>query len=295
MSGDVTSDDAHRSSALRSITRIEGQVRASGMSTTRSPAHTRAAMVGTGDVKRHGTPSRTERPMATSRACHVGERSSCSVSSCSSTTTSAARSGTDAHTADRAPTTTSTPDAAATQSSGYSAVVLPFRRHSAAMRRARASVGATTMHGPSETAASITSSDDDEGPTRTSPPPFATSEAKRSARSVVAPATCSPVSARVVVRRGATSRGTRLSGEAATKNGRRRDAQRTAAHSTSSTISADGPTDVTFAIGSSFDASTSLAASSNNDITHPGTSRRCSGTRTRAPTITCEASASGTA
>ncbi len=65
--------------------------------------------------------------------------------------------GTLAHTADRAPTTTSTPDAADTHSSGYTAVVKPIRRLSAAKRRACTTVGATTMIGPAEDAEASTS------------------------------------------------------------------------------------------------------------------------------------------
>ena len=53
-----------------------------------------------------GTASRRARSIATSRACHVGARSSLSASSPSSSTTTAARSGTGAHTAVRPPTTT---------------------------------------------------------------------------------------------------------------------------------------------------------------------------------------------
>ena len=44
---------------------------------------------GAADTSTQGTPARRARSMATSRACHVGERVSCSASSFSATTTMA--------------------------------------------------------------------------------------------------------------------------------------------------------------------------------------------------------------
>ena len=70
------------------------------------PAAPRA--MGTAKPARTGPPP-AARSTATSRACHVGARSSCSASSCSSSTTTAPRPGHGAHAAARAPTTTSTP------------------------------------------------------------------------------------------------------------------------------------------------------------------------------------------
>jgi len=82
------------------------------------PAQCVADTVGNGDTTRQGTLARRARSTAMSRACHVGLRSSWSRSSCSSRTTTAAMFGHGAHTALRAPTTTSTPSAARCQSSG---------------------------------------------------------------------------------------------------------------------------------------------------------------------------------
>ena len=259
--------------------RTRGHDPASSATMKRSPAHCRAATVGTGDTKMQGTCARLARSSATSRACHVGARSSCRVSSCSSSTMSAARCGTLAHTAERAPTTTSTPDAAAAQSSGSTAVVRPARRHSAAKRRARTTVGVTTISGPCVAAASTTSTPDESGPTCTTPP--------RAIRSVVG-------AARLGEYRGTCSLATLVLGEAETKNGRRRDAQRWLAHSISCTTSADGPTDETFRIGKSRSRSTPASCGSTRAITQPGTSRPCNATRTRVPTSIRGASTSGT-
>ena len=88
------------------------------------------------------------RNKATSRACHVGVRSSCSESSCSSMTTIERRFGTLANTALRAPTTTSTPPAALAHSSGSTATESPCRFNADASNRARVIVGITTSVGP---------------------------------------------------------------------------------------------------------------------------------------------------
>ena len=56
------------------------------------------------------------------------------------------------------------------------------------MRRARANVGATTMHGPIDTAASTTSIAVDEGPNCTRPPPVGASAATRAASALAAAA-----------------------------------------------------------------------------------------------------------
>ena len=74
-------------------------------SMTRSAA-ARASSDGQGEMSTQGTPARRARSIATSRACHVGTRSSFRPSSCSSSTTIASKRGTDAHTADRRPSTT---------------------------------------------------------------------------------------------------------------------------------------------------------------------------------------------
>ena len=93
-----------RSTGARSAPAHSGEPdRRSGTATPAAPARRPA-----------GPARRRRRARATS-----GLRSSCSASSCSSTTTIAARSGHGAHTAVRAPITTSTPPAAAAHSSRH--------------------------------------------------------------------------------------------------------------------------------------------------------------------------------
>ena len=75
----------------------------------RRPAIASASTVGAGDTTDHDAPARAARSCSTSRACQVGERSSWSASSASSTTIAAARSGTGASAAIRPPTTTQSP------------------------------------------------------------------------------------------------------------------------------------------------------------------------------------------
>ncbi len=112
INGDVTSEVRHGSSRLRSTTSTIGHpARSASIDgfVSRPRAAESPATVGHGDTSTTGAPARRARSTTTSRACHVGLRSSCSASSCSSTTTTAARSGHGAHAADRAPMTTSTP------------------------------------------------------------------------------------------------------------------------------------------------------------------------------------------
>ena len=96
ISGDVTSDVFHGSSRLRSTTLDD---RPAGALLVDRRAHQPVAdaasplTVGHGDTSSTGTPARRARSTATSRACHVGLRSSCSASSCSSMTTIAASVG----------------------------------------------------------------------------------------------------------------------------------------------------------------------------------------------------------
>ena len=142
-------DEPHRSSLVLSSTTTFGQPEPHLSSRESTVCALCVAMqLGTADVSSTGIPARTPRSMATSRAFHVGMRSSWWDSSCSSMTTSTARFGTDAHTAARAPMTTSTPPAARAHSSGYTAVVSPTRRIAAASPLALACVGITTMAGP---------------------------------------------------------------------------------------------------------------------------------------------------
>ncbi len=127
----VTSDRFHGSSRPRSTTSTMGHpLRSSSIDGRRSrpPTASSPLTVGHGETSSTGTPARRPRSTATSRACHVGLRSSCRASSCSSTTTTAARSRHGAHAAARAPMTTSTPAAACAHSCGTSATARPARR-----------------------------------------------------------------------------------------------------------------------------------------------------------------------
>ena len=89
---------------------------------TESPAQCNAVADGHGDTSTLGTPARRARSIATSRACQVGERSSCSASSCSSSTTIERIPAHGDHTALRPPITTSTPPQARAHCSGCTAV-----------------------------------------------------------------------------------------------------------------------------------------------------------------------------
>ena len=138
----------------------------------RPEAAARPATVGHGDTSSTGAPALRARSTTTSRACHVGLRSSCSASSCSSSTTTAARSGHGAQAADRAPMTTSTPAAAAAHSCGTWATASPARRKRIASRRARSAAGPTTSVGPSRAAAARIGTTSSVGGSRTTPPPW---------------------------------------------------------------------------------------------------------------------------
>ena len=114
ISAEVTSDFFHGSSSVRSTTSTCGQCSRSrsavGWTGPSGPASSSmATSVGIGDTYTTGTPARKHRSAITSRACHVGDRSSWSASSCSSITIAAAIPAHGIHAADRVPTTTSTP------------------------------------------------------------------------------------------------------------------------------------------------------------------------------------------
>ena len=227
----------HGSSRLRSTTSTIGQPAALVVDRRppqRSPTAARPPTVGHGDTSTTGTPARRARSMTTSRACHVGLRSSCSASSCSSRTTTAASRGHGAHAAARAPMTTSTPAAASAQSCGHDGHRQPGRV-AAAWRR---SCPVDRRH-------------DDEHGTEPRPPPPARAARRRSAASRSTPPP--PPSRRAgvgmyrldgdvrCVARAAGRR--RRGGLAATRNGRRRPAaQRTDAQRARSISSAVGPT-----------------------------------------------------
>jgi hypothetical protein len=147
----VTSDVFHGSSRLRSTTSTIGHDARSasiaGRTSTWSTA-ARPVTVGQGDTSTQAAPARRARSTTTSRACHVGLRSSCSDSACSSTTTAAASRGHGAQAAARAPTTTSTPPAARAHSWGTTATLSAARRRRAASSRASSTAGTTTRVGP---------------------------------------------------------------------------------------------------------------------------------------------------
>ena len=95
------------SSSRRSTTSTIGQPSRSIGPARAPPACPRPAprAMGIGDTSTQGTPARRARSMTTSRACQVGARSSWYTSSCSSSTTTAARSRTGAQAAARVPIT----------------------------------------------------------------------------------------------------------------------------------------------------------------------------------------------
>ncbi len=287
ISAEVTSDVFQGSSRVRSTTSTIGQAARSSTVGTRTrfrPTAASPTTVGHGDVSRTGTPDRRARSTTTSRACHVGLRSSCRASSCSSTTTAAARPGHGAHAASRAPITTSTPPAARAQSCGTTATVSPARRRRAASRRARSIEGTTASTGPRRVAAAMTGTTSSVGGSRRT----AASPSKARAASGWIGATWRPLVA------GAGNPATFVGGDAATRNGRRRPAaQRIDAQWASSISSAGGPRELTLASGRSRSASTPAAGGSSS-TTQPPTRRPCRGTRTRTPSATRSASSAGT-
>ena len=100
------------------------------VSAVRAPrrAATTTSIVGAGVTTRTLAPARRARSIATSRAFHVGARSSSRASSASSTTTIRVRSGTGAHTAVRPPTTTHAPARARSHAALSSAAERSDRR-----------------------------------------------------------------------------------------------------------------------------------------------------------------------
>ena len=199
---------------------VAGPVRARRPSGTARPART---------ARR----ARAARSTATSRACHVGVRSSCSASSCSSSTTIAARSGHGAHAAARAPI--DDVDAArgrASHSLGHAAP--PTARRGAGGRRApapRRPTGGRPASARARQRVPSTSGSGSVGRRHAAPPPLA----ERRPRGVDGRHRCG------VDRRPGRPR-TVAGGLAATRNGRRRPApQRTDAQRARSMTSAGGP------------------------------------------------------
>lgn len=281
---DVSSDVAvHGASRLRSTTSRIGQpARSSSRDGAKSGPHPRASSVGAGDTSTHAAPARRARSATTSRACHVGARSSCNASSCSSSTTAAARPGTGAHAAALAPTTTSAPAAATAQSRGCRATDSPARRRRPARSRAWSTDGVTTSVGPRAAAASTVATPSPAGGRRTTARPAATA--------ATASGSSGPGTA-VAPRRRSGRPATTPGGEALARSARTGPAQRQAAHSASSSSSGAGPHPVTLATGFRI---TPRGASPPSSTTQPPTRRPWSGTRTMVPTRTRSAKPSGT-
>ena len=251
------------------------------MDDARSPAYsTTATSVGAGEINTVGTPARRHRSTTTSRACHVGDRSSCSASSCSSTTTAAAIPAHGAHAAERGPITTSTPAAAAAQSSTARGHRQPGPRESRATPPAlrRGVAGPPARVGPNRTADNNAGITSERGGSRSTPP--------RRQQRVVA-GDFGPTAPRTRPSTRAAVRRRRASGDAVTRNGRiRRAAQRTDAHSGEfEQLRREGPAPVTLAIGFSDSTGRPPAVSSSvSSMTHPPIRRPCSSTRTIVPT-----------
>ena len=277
ISCELTSDRFHGSSSVRSTTLMNGQPATESETeapVTLSPAHSNAAAVGMGEISTHAAPACAARSIATSRACQVGDRSSCSASSCSSSTTMLCRPGHGAHTALRPPTTTSTPAAACAHSSGSNATRSPTLRSRLAIARAANGVGCTTMHGPQRTISATSGSGSTNGGTRRTP---------------------LPTGSRLVTERRVGGRPvTIVAGDAATRNGRTRGApHRTAAQRAKSMTSAGGPTDENLAISTNDDAGRSTSGDPSA-TTHPPMRRPCSTTRTSEPAATRSRRLAGT-
>jgi hypothetical protein len=289
MSSDVTSERFHGSSSVRSTTvtwaipcarvcAADARRRPGRRSRRLHSAWVPATRART--ARRCGGSVRRPRP----RACQVGLRSFCRASSCSSSTTAAARSRHGAHAAVRVPITTSTPPAAAAQSSGTTATESPARRSRVARSATVSCSGATTSVGPRPTAARIVGITSTRGARRSTPPPAAK-------RSLVAGDAGAGV---IPVRRSGGRRTTARCGDAVTRNGRmRRPAHRTEAHSASSNRSAAGPCPVTLAIGFSVSTGRPSLVPAETEATQPPMRRPWSSTRTIEPTSTTAARSAG--
>ena len=244
-----------------------------------SPRSSTASTVGAGVTMRSAAPARRARSTATSRAFQVGARSSSRASSASSNTTTAARSGTGAHTAVRPPTTTHAPARAPAHAAVRAASewVLPHSHTSrpaaascAAISAARVGDGSTTMVEPS-------------GATRasgSSPGPVSTSASPSGGPGYTA---CS----RSTTRSGST----RLAGDATRRKLTTGPAQRQAAHSQSASSSGGGPADDTASSGR---RRASAGSATSGSSTQPRTRRPWSSMRTWTPRCTAPSRDSGT-
>ncbi|MFM2182646.1 MAG: hypothetical protein RJB61_940 [Actinomycetota bacterium] len=274
ISRDPTIDRLHGSTSERSSTSTCGQV--ASPTAGGCPSQCRAASVGAGEISQHEAPARRARSTSTSRACHVGDRSSWYDSSCSSMTTTAASPSHGAHAALRLPTTTSTPPAADAHSPGTCAADKPARRSLAASAFAARGDGCTAIVGPRCAACTTSGSGSENGDSRWT--------------SFVG----GPGDGRNARRRGGRW-ATIVGGDAAARNGRSRPAPHLIdAHRAMSTTSTDGPIDDHFAMGTSRPASTPARRSSSRSTTQPPTRRPCRTTRTSEPTATLPTNDSGT-
>ncbi len=272
----ATSRDEYRpdpgGSGRRSTTSMTGHpLRSSVRDGTMSGPFARASSDGQGDVSTHGTPARRARSTATSRAFHVGARSSWYASSPSSTTSTAPSCGRGAQAPARAPTATQPPAAARAHSWGTRATRCPSPRSRAARKAAAESDGARTRASPCAAAAMATGSTSPAGGIRMTVTPGARVPA-RSARP------------------GSGSARTARGGDAVPSSCAGRPAHRHAAHRAREITSAGGPQPVTLARGCS---GRSVAASPGRPTTHPPMRRPWSGTRTIVPTRTSPARWSG--
>ncbi len=271
------------SSWRRSITSTRGQPsRSMDREGVSSGPAARASSDGHGEASTQGTPARRARSTATSRACQEGVCSCLWASSCSSRTSTAARSTTGAQAAERGPMTRAPPRAWA-HSSGWTATGTPARRRRTPRSCASSTVGRSTRALPRRQAARTSGNRSAPGARRTTvgPDPAKASSARSSP---VVGTGCDGT-------HGSGTPVTARSGEAVRRNDTTGPAQRWAAHRARSTRSSGGPQPVTLARGRSTVPSGGRDSSS---VTHPPTRRPCSSMRTRVPTATRSASSSGT-
>ena len=278
------------SSSRWSTTSTRGQpARSLDRSSVMSSPHASASRVGQGDTRRHGTPARRARSIATSLACQVGACSCWYTSSCSSRTITRARFGAGAQAAARAPTTTrARPDAAlvhspAAAAPGPSAATIAVGTASRRSRRPRMRASATDGQSTSTCPPLIPAA----WPAcRSSGYRSAPGANRRTPRSAIS-AGATTASPQVTVRPspfGATGRErTTPGGAAVRRNEARRPTHRSAAHAASSISSGAGPRPDTLASGLS--ATPATGSTSTATIQAP-TRRPWSWIRTTSPTWT---------
>ena len=219
--------------------------------------------------------------MATSRACQVGDCSCWWASSCSSSTTTHARSPTGAHAAARVPTTVA-PAAPRAQSTGWAATATPARRSRSVIVAAIAADGHSTSALPSAAPASATCTRLVAGGSRSTDRGAANAPARRAwSGGADRPARCR--------RRGAAARPARATRSSAATRGDRPSA--TPPTRPARSAQAVGPEPARLASGRS---ATPSGGSTPTATIHPPTRRPWSSMRTTSPTRTWSRSASGT-